>query len=84
MHDLLLPPDVKELKGVLEIFKEQSHEIKNVPQVVFFEKAVLKILGELLENYLRQSANWKPITMRNMCSVAVFLGIFRKYPEQLF
>ena len=81
MHDLLLPPDVKELKGVLEIFKEQSHEIKNVPQVVFFEKAVLKILGELLENYLRQSANWKPITMRNMCSVAVFLGIVRKYPE---
>ena len=81
MHDLLLPPGVKELKGVLEIFKEQSHEIKNVPQVMFFEKAVLKIFGEFLENYPQQSANWKPITMRNMCSVAVFLGIVRKYPE---
>ena len=57
MHDLLLPPDVKELKGVLEIFKEQSHEIKNVPQVMFFEKAVLKIFGEFLENYPQQSAN---------------------------
>ena len=57
MHDLLLPPDVKELKGVLEIFKEQSHEIKNVPQVVFSEKAVLKIFGEFLENYPRPSAN---------------------------
>ena len=75
---------LKNWKGVLEIFKEQSHEIKNVPQVVFSEKAVLKIFGEFLENYQRQSANWKPITIRNMCSVAVFLGIFRKYPEQLF
>ena len=74
---------LKNWKGVLEIFKEQSHEIKNVPQVVFSEKAVLKIFGEFLENYPRQSANWKPITIRNMYSVAVFLGIFRKYPEQL-
>ena len=57
MHDLLLPPGVKELKGVLEIFKEQSHEIKSVPQVMFFEKAVLKIFGEFLENYPQQSAN---------------------------
>ena len=57
MHDLLLPPGVKELKGVPEIFKEQSHEIKNVPQVMFFEKAVLKIFGEFLENYPQQSAN---------------------------
>ena len=43
MCDLLLPPGVKGLKSVLEIFKEQSDEIRSVPPAVFFQKAVLKI-----------------------------------------
>ena len=56
MDDLSLPPGVKGLKGVLEIFKEQSDEIRGVPPAVFFEKAVLKIFGKFLENNLQQSA----------------------------
>ena len=56
MDDLSLPPGVKGLKGVLEIFKEQSDEIRGVPLAVFFEKAVLKIFGKFLENNLQQSA----------------------------
>ena len=47
-HDLLLPPGVKVLKVVLEIFKEQSHEIRSVPQAVFFEKAVQEFFGKFL------------------------------------
>ena len=42
MYDLLLPPCVKGLEGVLEVFKEQSGEIRNVPSAVSFEKAFLK------------------------------------------
>ena len=48
MYDLSLPslpPGMKGLKGVLDIFKEQ-HKIRNVPPAVFFQKAVLKISGK--------------------------------------
>ena len=54
MYDLLLPPGVKGLEGVLEIFKEQSDEISILP-ALFSEKAVLKIFRKLIENHLRQS-----------------------------
>ena len=45
MYELLLPPRVKGLKDILEIFTEQPDEIKrgSVLQAVFFEKTVLKI-----------------------------------------
>ena len=56
MDDLSLPPGVKGLKGVLEIFKEQSDEIIGVPSAMFFEKPVLKIFGKFIENNLQQSA----------------------------
>ena len=56
MDDLSLPPGVKGLKGVLEIFKEQSDEIRGVPSAIFFEKPVLKIFGKFIENNLQQSA----------------------------
>ena len=46
MYDLLLPPSIKELKGVLKIFKKQSDKIKSVPLALFFEKAVQKIFGK--------------------------------------
>ena len=49
MSDLLLLPGVKRLKGVLEIFRKQSDEIRSVRSAVFFEKAVLKIFGKSLE-----------------------------------
>ena len=42
IYDLLLPPGVKRLVGVLEIFKELSDQIRSVSPAVFFEKAVLK------------------------------------------
>ena len=41
MYDLLLPSDIKGLKGVLEILKEQSDKIRSTPFVIF-EKAFLK------------------------------------------
>ena len=84
MYDLLLPPGVKGLEGVLEIFKEQSDEISILP-ALFSEKAVLKIFRKLIENHLRQSGYWKLITMLNMSSVAdAFPGTSQKYSEQLF
>ena len=36
--NLSLPQGVKELKGVVETFKEHSRNIRSVPLVVFFEK----------------------------------------------
>ena len=51
MYDLLLPPCVKGLKGVLEFFKEQSGEIRNVPPAVLFEKAVLKTFRKFPEKH---------------------------------
>ena len=85
MYVLLLPSGNKGLKGVLKVFKEQSHEIRSVTPAVFYEKAVLKIFVKFLEHHLQQNAYWKLITMLNMSSVTnVFLGIFRKYSEQLF
>ena len=56
MYDLLSSPGINELKGVLEFFKEKSDEIRNVPPAVLFEKAILKIFGELLENHPLHSA----------------------------
>ena len=52
MYGLLLPPGVKGLKDVLEVFKEKSDEIRSVPPTVFFEKAVLKIFGKFIESHL--------------------------------
>ena len=49
MYDLLLPPGLKGLKGILESFKEKSDEIRSILPDVFFEKAVLKIFGKFLE-----------------------------------
>ena len=51
MHDLLLPPDVKGLKIVLEIFEEQSHEMRSISPSVFFEKVVLNIFRKSLEKH---------------------------------
>ena len=48
MHVFLSPPVIKRLKGALEIFKEQSDKIRNVPSTVLFEKAVLKTFLEIL------------------------------------
>ena len=56
MYDLLSPPGINELKGVLEFFKEKSDEIRNVPPAVLFEKAILKIFGDLIENHPQHSA----------------------------
>ena len=56
MHDLLLPPDVKGLKIVLEIFEEQSHEMRSISPSVFFEKVVLNIFRKSLEKHLWQSS----------------------------
>ena len=50
-YDLLLPPGIKELKGV---FREQSYKIRSTLPVAFFEKVVLKILGKFIENHLQQ------------------------------
>ena len=76
IYDLLLPTGVKGLKGVQEVFKEQSNEIRSILPAEFFEKAVLKIFGKLVENHLPQSSYSKLITILNMSSVAdVFLGI---------
>ena len=40
--NLLLPQGVKELKGALGTFKEQSRNIRSIPLVVFLEKVALK------------------------------------------
>ena len=48
MYDLLLPPSLKGLADVLEIFEEQSGEIRSIPSAVFFEKAVLNIFRKFL------------------------------------
>ena len=58
MYDLLLPPDVKVLKGILEIFMEQSHKIISVPPAVLIEKVVMKISRKFLEDHSQQSAYW--------------------------
>ena len=49
--NLSLPQGVKELKGALGTFKEQSRNIRRVPLVVFFEKVAIKIFGKFLENH---------------------------------
>ena len=49
--NISLPQGVKELKGVVETFKEQSHNIRSVPLLVFFEKVALKIFEKFIENH---------------------------------
>ena len=56
MYGLYLPPDVKVLKGILEIFMEQSHKIISVPPAVLIEKVVMKISRKFLEDHSQQSA----------------------------
>ena len=56
MYGLYLPPDVKVLKGILEIFMEQSRKIRSVPSAVLIEKGVTKIPRKFLEDHSRQSA----------------------------
>ena len=51
--NLSLAHAVKELKGVLETFKEQSRNI-SIPLAVFFKNVALKIFQKLLENYPSQ------------------------------
>ena len=51
MYDLLLPSGITGLKGVQEIFKEQSDEIRNIPPAVFFEKTVPKVFRKFLEKH---------------------------------
>ena len=58
MYGLYLPPDVKVLKGILEIFMEQSCKIRSVPSAVLIEKGVMKIPRKFLEDHSRQSAYW--------------------------
>ena len=77
--------DIKRLKGVPEILKEKSDEIRSVLPAVSFKKAVLKIFGKFLENHSRQSAYRKLIAMLNLTFVAdVFLRTSRQYSEELF
>ena len=52
-----------------------------VTPAVFFEQAVLNFLGKFDENHLQQSAYRKLVTLLNISSVAVFLGISPKYSE---
>ena len=83
MYDFLLPPGVKRLKGLLKIFKEQSHGISSIPPTVFFEKVVLKIFGKFLENHLRQ----RMLKAHNYAEYELcrcFFRNFQKYSEQLF
>ena len=47
LYDLFL--SIKGSKDLLEIFKEQSDEIRSIPPAVFFEKAVLKIFKKFLD-----------------------------------
>ena len=49
--NLSLAHAVKELKGVLETFKEQSRNIRSIPLAVFFKNVALKIFQKFLENY---------------------------------
>ena len=49
--NLPLPQAVKEQKGVLETFKEQSRNIKSVPLAVVFKNIALKIFRKFLENH---------------------------------
>ena len=56
MYDLLSRTGINELKGVLKFLEEKTHKIRNVLPAVFFEKAVLKIFGKLLQNHQRQNA----------------------------
>ena len=49
--NLLLPQGVKELKGALGTFKEQSRNIRSVPLVVVFVKVALNFFGKFLENH---------------------------------
>ena len=58
MYGLYLPPDVKVLKGILEIFMEQSRKIRSVPSAILIEKGVMKIPRKFLEDHSRQSAYW--------------------------
>ena len=51
MYDLSLPQCFKQLKGVLELFKEQSKEIRSILPTLLFEKAVLKIFRKFLEKH---------------------------------
>ena len=51
MFDLLLPPGIKVLEGVLEILKEESLKIRSVLPAVFSEKAVLKNFQEIPRNH---------------------------------
>ena len=49
--NLSLPQRVKELKGALGTFKEQSRNIRSVPLVVVFVKVALNFFGKFLENH---------------------------------
>ena len=48
--NLSLAHAAKELKGVLETFKEQSRNIRSIPLAVFFKNVALKIFQKFLEN----------------------------------
>ena len=52
MYNHLLLSGIKDLKGVLKIFKEQSDEIRSILPAVFFEKTVLKGFRKFLEKRL--------------------------------
>ena len=43
MYNPLLPPSVKGSKVILDIFKQQSDEIRSIPPAVLFEKTSEKI-----------------------------------------
>ena len=56
MYGLLLSSDIKGLKDVLEIFKEQLDEIRGILLNVFIKKALLKIFRKFLEKHPWQSS----------------------------
>ena len=51
MYGLLLSSDIKGLKDVLEIFKEQLDEIRGILLNMFIKKALLKIFRKFLEKH---------------------------------
>ena len=63
------------------ITQNQEHSASCLP----LKNCSEDFIGKFLENHLQQSKYWKLITMLNVKSVAdIFIGVSRKYSEQLF
>ena len=76
MYDLLLQSGVKGLKGVLQIFKEYSDEIKSVPPALFFEKTALKMFREFLEH----TSGWVLLMWQHSKEILVEVNPTQSWP----